>query len=882
MTDIHVMHWNCQGITTNSAITQLENFIRNKNIDVVLLNETFLKPHHKIKIGGFKIYRRDRISHGGGVLMAVRNTIDHCLLPFDRTDHIENLSISISVNQKTVILTSAYSPRYTTKFSNDISVLTSKTKEFFIFGDFNALHTSWNCSSNNSAGKVLYNRQNQSDVYIHFPLNFTRFSQQLVPRLPSTVDLLLSNSSLPISALETHPDELESDHVPITCHIFGSVLRANVPKIPLYHMADWVYIRSWVEKKLQNLSTIELTHNNFELIINKVVDILKRAKEKVPIGEIITHERCISFLALRIIRQRNRIRRKFKRCSDRDRRQSLLTILKQLNRFVDFYLNRDRNERWSNFIQKLPAGRKKFWKISKTLKGKRASIPTLSVNGVKLSTCKSKADAIADVFEQAHVITVNDRSTLDSKVAKIVNQVRNACNDTLEASMLTNGDELIEYVKEFKNNKAPGQDSISNTLLKNMPSSLFGMLANIFNFLLLNGIFPQIFKTAKVIPIHKKGKDPKSPSSYRPISLLSSIDKLFEKVIYRRILNHTENYQVINCKQFGFRRQHSTVHQIKRVVNMIEHNKHARRSTGVILLDIEKAFDTVWHDGLVYKMNNLRYPLYLQKIIASFLKNRSFKVCISNEYSESRSLPAGLPQGSVLSPLLYSIFTYDISIKRNHDAAFYADDSALICSGKVSNAIVKQLGQSIKHVEKYFKKWKIKINHEKTQAIIFPYNKSPKRVPSIPLQFLGNVIELKSSIKYLGVTLDSKLTFGEHIRNSCEKATNCGRALFPLLNRKSKLNQINKCLLYRMCIKPIMTYACQVWFTKTAKCHLRKLQIIQNKNLKIIHNLPWRYPTQRLHSFYGHRSMNMAMRILTLSFEERCRRSEYEIIRNLI
>lgn len=85
-----------------------------------------------------------------------------------------------------------------------------------------------------------------------------------------------------------------------------------------------------------------------------------------------------------------------------------------------------------------------------------------------------------------------------------------------------------------------------------------------------------------------------------------------------------------------------------------------------------------------------------------------------------------------------------------------------------------------------------------------------------------------------------------------------------------------------MCIKPIMTYACQVWFTKTAKCHLRKLQKIQNKNLKIINNLPWRYPTQHLHSFYGHTSMNVAMRILTLSFEERCRRSEYEIIRNLI
>lgn len=116
----------------------------------------------------------------------------------------------------------------------------------------------------------------------------------------------------------------------------------------------------------------------------------------------------------------------------------------------------------------------------------------------------------------------------------------------------------------------------------------------------------------------------------------------------------------------------------------------------------------------------------------------------------------GLPQGSVLSPTLYAIFTSDINIKRNSEAAFYVDDSAFICSGKLSNSIIKRLQDSLNRAEKYFSKWKIKINNDKTQAIIFPFNKSPNRIPSIPLIIHNSTIEIKNSVKYLGVTYDKK------------------------------------------------------------------------------------------------------------------------------
>lgn len=876
--DIHVMHYNCQGITTYSAIKQLELFARDKNIDLILLNETFLKPKHKFNINGFKIYRRDRLSHGGGVLIAIRESIKHMLLPVEQTVDTEALSISIVINGRTTIMTAAYTPYYTSNFKNDLQLLTNRRNDFFVFGDFNALHSTWNCQVDNSAGKVLFDQQNRSGFYIYHTPNPTRFSQTLLPAPPSTIDLLLSNSSLTFSNLETHPNSLSSDHVPITCHIYGSV-QCESKRFPLYHLADWISIRKWVESQVSTLNT---TTEDYEQSLNRIIEILKRVNDKIPHVVRRSFENEISPISLSLIRQRKIIQRKFHRCADLNRKHIYSVILRQLRKLINFHLDRDRNNKWSNFISTLPPGKKKFWKIAKAIKGKHTAVPQLTLNGSTLITPQEKADAIAEVFEKAHSTTLNEHSSMSSKVVKVCRNIATMGTGLLADGTQTDANELEEICHTFKNNKAPGIDKIHNIVLKNMPTEFYNVLAKVFNCYIRDGVFPTIFKQAKVIPVHKKGKDPKLPTSYRPISLLSSLDKLFEKVIYNRITEFTENNNIINSKQFGFRKEHSTVHQIKRVVNIIENNKALRLSTGVVLLDVEKAFDSVWHDGMIYKLNNLHFPKYIQKIIQSFLKDRSFSVCIENTSSTMRKIPAGLPQGSVLSPLLYSIYTSDINIKRIHDAAFYADDSAILCKGKLSNAIIKQLSECLKRAEKYFNKWKIKINHEKTQAIIFPFNKSPKRIPSAELQMQGNNIEIKRSIKYLGVILDSKLSFGENIDMVREKAIRCGRALFPLLNRKSKLNIKNKELLYKSCIRPIMTYACQVWYKKTAKCHIKKLQIIQNKNLKIIHNLNWRHPTASLHSRYGHEIIEAVMRSQTLSFEERCRRSKYDIIRNLI
>lgn len=183
--------------------------------------------------------------------------------------------------------------------------------------------------------------------------------------------------------------------------------------------------------------------------------------------------------------------------------------------------------------------------------------------------------------------------------------------------------------------------------------------------------------------------------------------------------------------------------------------------------------------------------------------------------------------------------------------------------------------------QKFFEKWKIKINHAKTQAILFPFNKSPKRIPTQMLSVNNTIIPLQKSVKYLGIIFDQKLNFREHIEYTCEKSVKCGRALYPLLNRKSRLNHKNKMLIFNTCIRPIMTYGCPVWYPRAAKTNVKKLQIIQNKNLKIICNLHRRFPTYRLHEKCNQKVLSTLLAELSQRFVYNCNYARFEEIRNL-
>ncbi|GFU65076.1 RNA-directed DNA polymerase from mobile element jockey [Trichonephila clavipes] len=239
--------------------------------------------------------------------------------------------------------------------------------------------------------------------------------------------------------------------------------------------------------------------------------------------------------------------------------------------------------------------------------------------------------------------------------------------------------------------QTPGLDQISYRMIKNLPLKFLLFITLLINQLFKNNYFPDSWKTAVVIPILKPDKNPKLAQNYRPISLLSSLSKVYEFVLLRRLNQHCAASNMIIPQQCGFRPKCSKVHQLLRVTELIHSGFAKHEATGILFLDIAKAFDKIWHDGLLIKLIRLDFPAPLIKSIHSFLSHRSFRVRVDRILSSPRLIRSGLPQGSLSSPLLFTLYVNDIPQTDSSHLAMFADDTAVISQNKRFSVVISNL-----------------------------------------------------------------------------------------------------------------------------------------------------------------------------------------------
>ena len=320
-------------------------------------------------------------------------------------------------------------------------------------------------------------------------------------------------------------------------------------------------------------------------------------------------------------------------------------------------------------------------------------------------------------------------------------------------------------------------------------------------------MFPTEWKTAIVTCIPKKNVDLKNPANYRPISLLPVIGKLFESLIRSRLLIFADEH--IPTYQFGFRRNVSTIHPLSILVSNIQTAKVNKKKSAVIFLDIQKAFDSVWHRGLLYKLSLLNIPYYLINILRQFLSNRSSQIKIHNFLSDPIFLEQGVPQGSPISPTLYNLYCHDIY---NSDpniynpqlyALLYADDTALVSHSRSTEEAVTQLESLLQKTLSWARKWRIKINLQKTQFLI-PFHRIVDNSPSI--QIHNTRISPAKNCNYLGVLIDPKLKFTGHAIKTKMKAKNRASQFRGLTYKDRGIDIETAVHIYKMICRPILEY----------------------------------------------------------------------------
>jgi hypothetical protein len=308
--------------------------------------------------------------------------------------------------------------------------------------------------------------------------------------------------------------------------------------------------------------------------------------------------------------------------------------------------------------------------------------------------------------------------------------------------------------------------------------------------------------------------------------------ELFEKLILKTVHKYTKERNLLSASQFGFRERHSTTLQYMRLTDHVTLNFNYNMSTAVVFLDIEKAFDTTWHPGLLYKLLELTFSASLMKLIASFLSNRKFKVSVEGELSSPRKIAAGVPQGSVLAPVLYSLYINDVPAAPGIQLALFADDTCIYASEKHERRVLNKLQRGLTAVGSWCENWNIKINEGKTQAIYFSRR---RRNPENQLQLNGRNIPFVNSAKYLGVIFDRRMTWRLHIERTTAKALGTYIRTYSLFKSK-QLSANVKLILYRALIRSIMTYACPTW-ESAADTHLLILQCLQKRVLCVVGNL---------------------------------------------
>jgi hypothetical protein len=876
---LNVTYWNAAGLL--NKIVELESFMLNQSIDIMMIIEARVDTVNSINIDGYICYLvpNPESTRKGGVATYVKQNIRHSALETISTPMVQCAPIALfpsNGNANPITITPIYCPpiyQWTSDHFNRLFIKIgslSQGSRLLICGDWNAKHTWWGNVRSCLRGRSLFtaiNRREHLNILAtggatHFP--YARRNR------PSAIDFAIY-AGIRNEALRTYSSiDLDSDHLPIHINLeLGAIPRSSTNSQLLQWNSNIQTFQRHLERnidldlEINTCTSIDeaITKLNNDICIAAAAATPANTSSRTALGPSRIQLSDTSRRLLLLKRQQKLInltqhtlasQQLYRKTQNQLKKSLIKDKAKQLNIILETVDTADRyrlQKLWQ-FTNKVKRQPEPNWPLK--------TQPNANVPPCWTKTSQDKTETFANHLEQRFSpILLNqdtDRRAISSELE--TNKHRLQLYTNSQVPRIITSSEILQIIDALPPKKSPGWDLINNKVLKSLPPKAIDLLALIFNSVLKLGHFPQQWKLAMVSMVLKPGKCVNSVASYRPISLLCSFSKLFERLLMDRLFEVEEFELAIPCHQFGFRKEHGTDQQLFRVSQFILKGFEASKFCSAVYIDISEAFDRVWHVGLLLKLSKL-LPLCLFKVLESYLDGRSFLIKGPNGTKSSvRRILAGVPQGSVLGPILYTVYSSDMPLPiqrygHDHMLSTFADDTVILASSTSLQQSIRANQTYLIQLEKWAATWCIKINSAKTAHVIHTTRVLSSSDRSITIQLCGCDVPISSRHKYLGLHLDSKLNLKFHITFLRTRTMAIAEKFRWLLGSHCKLTRECKALLYKQLIAPVWHYAIPIWGALASDTQFKRIDRLQNKILRKATSSVWYTSNQALRDRYN-------------------------------
>ena len=845
--------------------------------DVIGLTETWLSDNDDTSdflLPGYQIIHMPRrlTKCSGGISLYIRSNVNftrlsECESIFSTQLNLRciySIIVNIVIGQNSYILSLFYKPPpfptscFCNLFDDFSNFINLPHKKAIVLGDFN-------CNLLN-VGKNI-----ESDTFFE-----SVTASGLLPTIffPSRVDPVRSTSTLidNIFVSTSLGNDLSSniifsdlsDHFPIYLSLPSQPLplrsRINIPtptrnysSANINHFIDCLRTTDWSD--VLNCHEVNSATNGFAQrlseIIHSTFPIRKPNRKNIPICPWMSHSLIVSSY-----RKNKLYKLACKTSSDID--------LSNYKHYKNLYTKLIREAKKNYYYTKIlncKGNLKKIWStindiLSKNRKSKSIPIRLKDTNG-RLIDPLHAPDAFNNYF--SNVPHTDSRSSLQA--------VFPCFNFRSMFFCPTDSNEVLQIIGSLPNSFTPDCLGLSNKLLKTISPFVYEPIKHIANLSLTHGVFPDLLKSAIVIPVLKKG-DPTEIGNYRPISILPVISKVLERIIFRRLspflFDSQHSVSLISPHQYGFRPKFSTSHALIDATQFIRSQLDLKKTVLGLFLDFSKAFDMVDHSILISKLNSYGIRGVPLSWFDSYLSGRVQSVSLGGVSSQPLPVRRGVPQGSVLGPILFLLYINDLVIDLGPSVypVLFADDSNFFITGTNLPLAVTSAQVLLNRVQAWCLTNNMTINSKKSQIVLFrtPYNKDVIQ-PALGLRYSSDIIPQVEVAKFLGVFIDSCLSFSNHI----------SYITAIILRQVAMINRVNYFLppdilvtLYYSFIFPYLSYCGSVW-GNTKRSFTKKLKFAQNRAIKAVFRLPRLYPTRDLYSDFGIAPLDQIIQKLNLS-----------------